>query len=155
MIKPLSGLDVDELLGREKKIIISKENAIPDFKQMLDKAENQSVIQDAARQLSNIIESRIKDTFGYNSDGQVIAELSVLREELTEMEEPKIYNDFMTQLKIRLLAEELGGDRRELWWKIKRSGLGLIEKSTSPQSRVTEEEAKQASSSVFETVCPC
>ena len=110
---------------------------------MLDKAEDPSVIEEAARQLSNIIESRIRDNFGYNSDGQVIAELSVLRDEMTEMEEPKIYNDFIAQLKRRLLAEQLGGDRKELWWKIRHSGLGLIEKTSSPQSTVTDDEAKK------------
>jgi len=56
-----------------------------------------------------------------------------------------LYNDFARQLKDKILKEELGGDRRELWWLIRRSKLGLIDESMSEQSDVSEEEAKEAS----------
>ena len=141
----MSGLDVDELLGRNKKVKISRENAIPDFRQMLDNAEDPNAIQDAANQLSSIIEAQIKDSFGDNGYGPALEELRVLREELTEMEEPGIYNEFITGLRRKLLAEELGGDRREMWWEIRKTRLGLIDKKASPQSDITEEEAKQVS----------
>jgi ATP-dependent DNA helicase 2 subunit 2 len=48
----------------------------------------------------------------------------------------------MKQLKEQILKEKLGGDRRELWWLIKRSKLGLIDQGQSELSTVTEEEAK-------------
>ncbi|MCJ1369411.1 ATP-dependent DNA helicase II subunit 2 [Loxospora ochrophaea] len=142
-IKPLSGLNVDALLKRDKKPKISRENAIPEFRQMLDTTEEFGAIQDAAKQLSTIIETHIKESFGDSGYGQAVEELSVLREEMTELEEPKIYNDFITDLKKKLLADQLGGDRREMWWEIRKNKLGLIEKRISPQSEVTEEEAKQ------------
>ncbi|KAL9121537.1 MAG: hypothetical protein Q9187_001908 [Circinaria calcarea] len=146
-VKPMSGLNVDELLGRKKKVKISRDNAIPDFRQMLDNAEDPNAIQDAANQLSSIIEAQIQDSFGDNGYGPALEELRVLREELIEMEEPGIYNKFITGLKRKLLAEELGGDRREMWWEIRKTRLGLIDKKASPQSDLTEEEAKQFLSS--------
>lgn len=65
-----------------------------------------------------------------------------MREELIDMEEPGAFNDYIRELKRKLLAEELGGDRREMWWEIKKSKLGLIEKKVSESSAVDEEEAK-------------
>ena len=152
-MKPISGLNVDELLGRKKKAKIFRENAIPDFRQMLDNAEDPNAIQDAADQLSSIIEAQIKDSFGDSGYGPALEELRVLREELIEMEEPGIYNDFMIGLKQRLLAEELGGDRKEMWWEIRKTRLGLIEKKTSPQSDITEEEARHVSIAPLDTCC--
>ena len=61
-------------------------------------------------------------------------------------DEPTLYNEFLVQLKEKLLKEELGGDRRELWWLVRRSKLGLIDERQSEQSKVTEEEAKEVSS---------
>ncbi|MCJ1485272.1 ATP-dependent DNA helicase II subunit 2 [Schaereria dolodes] len=150
-VKPLSGLNVDELLGRRnKKAKISRENPIPEFKQMLEAAEDPNTIQEAAEQLSNIIEAQISESFGDSAYGQVVEELGVLREEMTDMDEPGLYNEFVRRLKHKLLADELGGDRREMWWEIKRGKLGLIEKGEgprrSPLSVVTEGEAKQVCS---------
>lgn len=151
----MSGLNVDELLGRKKKVKISRGNAIPDFRQMLDNAEDPNAIQDASDQLSSIIEAQIKDSFGDSGYGPALEELRVLREELIEMEEPGIYNDFMVGLKRKLLAEELGGDRKEMWWEIRKIKLGLIEKKASPHSNITEEEAKQVSRTILDTCCQC
>ena len=114
---------------------------------MLDTAEDPNAISDAAKQLSSIIESQIKDSFGDRNYGQAVAELSVLRQELIELEEPEMYNEFMTGLKRKLLAEELGGDRLEMWWLVRKERLGLIEKGgvesgKSARSKVTSEEAK-------------
>ena len=112
---------------------------------MLDTGEDPNTIQDATRQLIGIIEARITDSFGDSGYGQALEELAVLREELTAMEEPGLYNDFIKSLKRKLLAEELGGDRREMWWEIRGARLGLIEKKVSSQTDVTEEEAKRVS----------
>ena len=59
-----------------------------------------------------------------------------------DLEEPGIYNDLIRQLKKKLLVEELGGDRREMWWEVRKNRLGLIEKKSSEVSTVDEEEAK-------------
>lgn len=65
-----------------------------------------------------------------------------MRQEMIEMEEPEIWNDFIRGLKGKLLGEDLGGDRREMWWEIRRHKLGLIERKASEPSTVNEEEAK-------------
>jgi len=38
-----------------------------------------------------------------------------------------------------------GGDRREMWWKVKKARLGLIDKKTSEVSDVSEEDAQAVS----------
>lgn len=141
--KPLSGLDIDELLHHEKRAKISPTNAIPEFKQMLATAETVEAIKDATNQMQKIIEDHIRTSFGDSNYDRVVEELGVLREELIDYEEPGLYNEFVRPLKEKILKEKLGGDRQELWWLIRRSKIGLIDKASSDRSEVTEEEAKQ------------
>lgn len=143
--KPLSGLDVDALLHKGKRAKISPENAIPEFKQALSATEDIEAVSGVVKQMSTIIEDQIRHSLGDANYDRVIEEVGVMRDELVAYEEPKLYNDFARQLKDKILKEELGGDRRELWWLIRRSKLGLIDKSMSEQSDVSEEEAKEAS----------
>lgn len=141
----MSGLDVDELLHREKRAKISPNNAIPEFKQTLASAETIDAVRDAVSQMEGIIENQIRDSFGDANYTRVIEELGVLREELIAYEEPSLYNEFLRRLKDKILKEELGGDRRELWWLIRRQRVGLIDKKASDRADVTEQEAKEVS----------
>jgi ATP-dependent DNA helicase 2 subunit 2 len=142
--KPLSGLNVDDLFRQQpKRAKISPENAIPEFKQMLARAEDIENIKDAVTQMSSIVESQIKDSFGDSSYARAVEELGVMRSELTELEEPVLYNDVLRSLKKKIMAEELGGDRREMWWIIRKNRMGLIDTRMSTVSDVTEDEAKE------------
>lgn len=132
----MSGLDIDALLGTQKRARISPENAIPEFRQMLEAIEDPSGIADAAKQFSDIIEANITRSFGDVIYEQVIAQLDVLREELRELEEPELWNDFLQALKSKLLSGKLGGDRKELWYMIRLEKLGLV---------TTQEEGGQTS----------
>ncbi|KAL1971063.1 hypothetical protein VTN77DRAFT_14 [Rasamsonia byssochlamydoides] len=145
--KPLSGLDVDELLRREKRTKISPNNAIPEFKQTLAYAETIDAVRDAVNQMESIIENQIRSSFGDANYDRVIEELGVLREELIAYEEPGLYNDFLRRLKEKILSDELGGDRRELWWLIRRKKIGLIDKTVSERADVSDQEAKEFLSS--------
>lgn len=139
----MSGLDVDALLGREKRAKITTENAIPEFKQMLETAEDISSIEEAAKQMGAITRSLITYSLGDSGYGRAIANLATMREELINMEEPALYNDFVKDLKKRLLGGELGGDRRDMMWEIRKAKLGLIDKRASEVSDVTEDEATE------------
>ena len=142
--KPLSGLNVDDLFRQQRKRVkISPENAIPEFKQMLARAEDIEHVKDAVNQMASIVENQIKDSFGDNNYARVVEELGVMRSELTELEEPVLYNEVLRQLKKKIMAEELDGDRREMWWSIRRNRVGLIDKRMSNVSDVSEEEAKE------------
>ncbi|KAI4217892.1 MAG: hypothetical protein LQ349_008968 [Xanthoria aureola] len=142
-VKPLSGLNVEALLGGDqKKARVSAQNAIPDFKRLLDSAESIDALRDAAQQLGKIIEGRIKDSFGNIAYARALDEIRTLREEMTEMEEPALFNDFARQLKRKLLAEELGGNRKDFWWEFRKSKLGLVDKKATETSDATEEDAK-------------
>ncbi|GES62790.1 ATP-dependent DNA helicase II subunit 2 [Aspergillus terreus] len=141
--KPLSGLDVDALLHQEKRTKITPNNAIPEFKQAVSQAENIDAIKNAVMQMTTIIEDQIKNSLGDANYERAIEGLGVTRDELISFEEPGIYNDFLKQLKDKIFKEELGGDRRELWWLVRKSKLGLINQRESDQSRVTEKEANE------------
>ncbi|KAJ5773424.1 hypothetical protein N7457_008320 [Penicillium paradoxum] len=142
--KPLSGLDIDALLSLEpKRTKISTENAIPEFKQTLSRAENVDAIHDAVHQMAKILETQITHSLGHSNYDRVIEGLRTMRDELVDYEEPSVYNDFVRQLKGKMLREELGGDRRELWWFIRKGKLGLIEKREVESSTVEDNEAEE------------
>ncbi|KAL9600568.1 MAG: hypothetical protein Q9219_003114 [cf. Caloplaca sp. 3 TL-2023] len=142
-VKPLSGLDVEALIGSDKKKAqVSSQNAVPDFKRMLNSAESIEGIRDAAQKLGAVIEKRIKDSFGDIGYARALEETGVMREEMVDIEEPDIYNDFAKALKHKLLTEELGGNRKDFWWEFRKSKLGLIDRQTSEASKATEEDIK-------------
>lgn len=112
---------------------------------MLDVVENISGIRDAVTQLGSIIETRVKDSFGDINYERAIEELDVMRSEMMEIEEPAIYNEFVKTFKTKLLQGELSGDRRDMWYGLKKAELGLIDSKQSESSTVTKEEAKLVS----------
>lgn len=136
---------MDALLGREKRTTISAENAVPEFKQLLAAAQNPQAIEEASKQMASVIVSLIKHSLGDSGYGRATEDLRVMREELIGMEEPRLYNDFIRDLKGKLLVDELNGDRREMWWEVRRNRLGLITDKESDVSDVGEEEAKSVS----------
>ncbi|KOS19437.1 ATP-dependent DNA helicase II subunit 2 [Escovopsis weberi] len=142
-VQPLSGLDVDALLGEEPRDRISPENAIPDFKHALAAAKEISEIQDISKQMDAIVRSLITDSFGDMKYNQAFECIGVMRDELSNLEEPGLYNEFARSLKSSILAGDLGGDRRDFWFQLRRANLGLIDKGQSEVSAVTSEEARE------------
>lgn len=128
-----------------KRAKISPENAIPEFKQLLLRADSVEVIHDAVKQMSAIIEMQIKNSLGDANYERVIEGLGTVREELVGFEEPALYNDLLRRLKEKILKEELGGDRRELWWLVRKGRIGLVDSTTSDRSEVSEKEAQEVS----------
>jgi ATP-dependent DNA helicase 2 subunit 2 len=142
--KPLSGLDVESLLGREKRRKLSLTNAIPGFKQMLESADDVKLIPEAAKQMGDIIHELIRTSLGDQWYAQALENLSVMREQMIEFEEPGTYNEFIHDLKNRLLHDGLGGGRKDLWFAIIRERkLGLIDSATAAASEVSEAEAAE------------
>ncbi|KAM5358800.1 hypothetical protein ACJZ2D_014975 [Fusarium nematophilum] len=143
-VKPISGLDVDALLGEgEKKGTIDPDNAVPEFKQILAATEELSEIEDAAKQMGAIITTFVTDSFGDAKYPRAMECLGVMREELINMEEPGLYNTFVRDMKKQLLSGALGGDRRDFWFKIRWSRMGLIDKKQSEVSDVSAEDADE------------
>ncbi|EEP80657.1 conserved hypothetical protein [Uncinocarpus reesii 1704] len=145
--KPLSGLNVDELLRGEKRLKISPENPIPEFKQTLANTEDVSAIEEAVKQMSVIMETQIRESVGDVNYDRTIEGIGTMREELIAYEEPGLYNDFIRRLKQKLLDDELGGDRREMWWLVRKNRLGLIDSHALDISDVTEDQAREFLSS--------
>jgi ATP-dependent DNA helicase 2 subunit 2 len=123
--------------------VISAENSVPEFKRAMAVAEDMAEIEDATKQLGQIIRQFITDSFGDALYARAKENMGVMRQELINLEEPGLYNAFVRDLKKRLLSGELGGDRREMWWNIKVSRLGLIDQGLSEVSKVTKEEADE------------
>ncbi|CAM1505423.1 Fc.00g110600.m01.CDS01 [Cosmosporella sp. VM-42] len=142
-IKPISGLDVEALLGEGDKGKIDPDNAVPDFKRALGVTEDLHEIEDAAKQMGAIIRSLITDSFGDSKYGQAMECLGVMREEINNMEEPSLYNTFARDLKKQLLSGALGGDRRDFWFKVRWSRMGLIDQKQSEVSDVASDEADE------------
>ena len=112
---------------------------------MLDSAESPAAIREAAESLSGVVEKHITDSFGGNLYGKAIEELSVIRTEMIELEEPGVYNTILRGLKEKLVKEELGGERKDFWYELRKSRLGLVDKKASERSDVGEDEAREVS----------
>ncbi|OTB17870.1 hypothetical protein K445DRAFT_315609 [Daldinia sp. EC12] len=145
--EPISGLDIDALLNQpqNKRKKINPENAIPEFKQMVEYANDEPEIESAAKQMGTIIRSVITNSLGDSGYDRAIENLGVFRDTMVKWEMPALYNSFLKDLKNRLLSGELGGDRRELWWQMKgaKASLGLVDQSVSEPSNITPEEAAE------------
>ncbi|CZR54384.1 related to ATP-dependent DNA helicase II, 80 kDa subunit (KU autoantigen protein P86) [Phialocephala subalpina] len=143
IITPLSGLDVDALLKGNKPKKISKENAIAEFKQILEDAESDNAVLNAVNQMSDIIRDLIKGSTGDSDFDRAQENIKVLREEMVDYEFPGYYNNFFKDLRKRLMKGELGGRRQEFWVNLKKARLGLIDNTALPTSDVSPEEATE------------
>lgn len=139
--KPLSGLDIDALLGNPKRVKIEASNLVPSFKQALAATDDLEDIQEAANEMAAQIRTLITNSVGDTAYGRALEAIRVMRDELTELEEPDMWNQFARELKSELLSGRLGGDRREMWWRVRNSKYGLIDQKKSFASSVSEDEA--------------
>ena len=112
---------------------------------MLDNAESPAALRDAAESLGALVAKHITDSFGGNLYGRAIEELRVMRDEMIEVEEPGVYNSILRKLKEKLVKEELGGDRKDFWYEVRKNRLGLVDNKASERSDVGEDEAKEVS----------
>lgn len=141
VIKPLSGLDIESLLVKHKPEHISKENAIPEFRQILTSAHTDEVIFEAVNEMSEIIRDLLQGTGDVNYQ-RAQENIKVMREAMVDFEFPEIYNDFIRDLKKRIFKKEFG-NQSEFWQNLKHERLGLIDTNTLPVAEVSPEEAKE------------
>ena len=139
--KPISGLDIDALLGNPKRVKIEPTNLVPSFKQALAATGDLAAIQEAADAMGAEIRVLVRTSVGDSAYDRALEALRVMRDEITELEEPEMYNNFIRALKTELLGGELGGDRREMWWRVRANKYGLVDQKKSLVSDVTEAEA--------------
>jgi ATP-dependent DNA helicase 2 subunit 2 len=153
--KPQSGLDIDALLRdpSNTRTTISAENAIPEFKQalaLLDSPDSdhadaalQVKIQDFTSQMAAHVENYIRYSVGDSGYGRAVETLGVMREELSDLDEPIMYNNVLRKLKDKISKKELGGDRAEMWYRIKVNKLGPVHSGVQDLADMTEDEAKE------------
>lgn len=144
VVKPLSGLDVDALLRTEHRTEIHADNAVPEFKQAVDTADSEEAITEAAKQMGGIIKGLVEHSVGDSGYARATENMVTMRQELVDLEMPGVYNEFLKELKKEIFEGKLGGDRREFWFEIGKSGrLGLVTERESEVGGVTEEEARE------------
>lgn len=145
-ITPLSGLDVESLLNSQKRLKISAENAIPEFKQLLVTSESDETVEDAADQMGAIIRGLVSTSTGNAEYDRAIENMKVMRDQSIKYDLVEKYNGFLHDLKSKVAKAELGGDRREFWFQaVKQNRLGLIDSETTSTSTVTHQEAREVS----------
>ncbi|CZT02065.1 related to ATP-dependent DNA helicase II, 80 kDa subunit (KU autoantigen protein P86) [Rhynchosporium agropyri] len=138
--KPASGLDIKALLtSRKKKNEIALENAIPEFKQMIEIANKDEDIEKATAQMGKTIRQSLHSTTGDAGHAVTFSQMKVFRDEMIDLDMPEIYNDFCHDFKKRIFAEEFG-DQRNFWAAFKFQKLGLI-RATGDSEGANEEEA--------------
>lgn len=144
---PLSNLDVAALLAQDpsrkaKSRRLDPKNAIAEFRQVFEAADDVEEVKDVCKQYGNILIDWIRHSVGDSKYGQAVEGILVMREELAEFEEPGMYNDFLADLKKKMFGGELNGDRELMWYKLRVGKLGPITKDESELSNITAEESK-------------
>lgn len=149
--KPISGLDVEALLaksssstqtgGPKRTVHIDPQNAIPEFKRVMHTPDDENLVKSAVTQMGKIVENLIRTSLGFANYNQAVELLGLVRQEMIDYEWSEFYNDLIRMLKQKVLKEELSGDHREFWWRVRVGKLGLIDNETSEYSTVTKEEA--------------
>ncbi|KAF4548829.1 ATP-dependent DNA helicase II subunit 2-like protein [Elsinoe fawcettii] len=133
---PMSGLDIDALLSssstpdvRKVKGRIDPRNAVPEFKQMFDLASRTGRDEEVTScfdQMGTVIEGLVRDSVGDAGYGRAVEGMAALREAGEEMEFFDWWNGWVRGFKGKVLREELGVERREFWFLVRRMGLGLL-----------------------------
>ena len=131
---------MEDLFRKEKRTKISPDNAIPEFKQRFDmNSDDMEDLEAAVMEMTEIIEERIRSSFGDQNYKWAVAALGAVREEMVEMEMLKPYRDLLERLKRKVMAGNLGGDRKEFWYSVR--NLGPINSVESKLSDLTPEDA--------------
>lgn len=139
----MSGLDVELLLNRETPREITKQDAIPAFKERINTTDSEEDIVTAIQEMSAVICDLVKNSTGDSGYARALENTRIVREEMVDLDHAKEYNDFIRDLKQKVLGRELGEGRNRFFWEIKTARLGLIDNTALENSDVTEEDAKQ------------
>ncbi|KIW67884.1 hypothetical protein PV04_07099 [Phialophora macrospora] len=143
--KPLSGLDIEKLLRKERpveqgKIHINPNNAIPEFKDIFKTTADMDIVKEAVKQMQQIIEDLVKRDYGQKNYDMIVEGLGTIRNETIGMEVPNYYNDVLREFKEKLFQGQLGENRGELWYRIRTGNIGFISKDEEELSEMTRDE---------------
>ncbi|KAF7879394.1 hypothetical protein EAF04_000590 [Stromatinia cepivora] len=141
VVKPLSGLDVEALLGREKRQKITVDNAIPEFKRALAGTDSTENVTKVTREMGDTVRTLLKRSTGNSTWAQAGEYLRTMRTELIDLIEPEVYNNFIEKFKKQLQNEDFD---RMFWFDVVRKDkLGLIHAGESGNTKRTEDEVRQ------------
>ncbi|KAH8153276.1 uncharacterized protein LAJ45_02863 [Morchella importuna] len=149
---PKSGLDIEALLNEDepsstsdapkKPKKISATNAIPEFKQRFTQTDDLDELISAGQEMLEIIKGLITHSLADTNYARACEMLKVIRDAFTEFDEPEVYNDIIKELKRAIYAEELDGDRVDMWREVRVNKLGLVTAKEGNGRGVEDDEAK-------------
>ena len=88
-----------------------------------------------------IAEKFVSDSLGDMNYPRVIEIMRVFREEMADLEAEGMWNEWLRGFKDKLLGGKLEGDRREMWWEVRKIRLGLLvakDEEERRRNKVTE-----------------
>lgn len=141
---PISGLDVGSLLhDRISSGKIDKANPIPEFKQMMEVTKESGDIGKTIDQMALIVKDIIRESVADLRYDQAIECLKALRQECIDCEASELYDEFVKDLKVKLLGGELSGDRKDFWSRLRKEKLGLVGPGEEPRSKLSSNQINQ------------
>ncbi|KAF2209263.1 hypothetical protein CERZMDRAFT_113966 [Cercospora zeae-maydis SCOH1-5] len=152
--KPLSDLDVAALLAqdpRRKSKRIDPKNAVPEFIQLVESAGGLQEFEEACKQLKFIIHDWIKHSVGNSAYGRAVEAIGAMRKACEDMEHPGPFHSFLAELKQKLLGGELGGDRKDMWFRVRQNKMRPLLKTECQGSDFTEEMSRKLMSAQLST----
>ena len=148
-VRPISGLDVDSLLKKgealsegakrsrknstKSSVVIGNRNPAEDFEKALDDGIQ---VVEAFEQLGEVIRQLVTDSLADTSYETASDALQAMRSQAIIWNESNLYNSYMDAFKSDLLADKLGGPRRDLWGKIVDLHIGLVSQTEAEDDAV-------------------
>ncbi|XP_071110687.1 X-ray repair cross-complementing protein 5-like [Haliotis cracherodii] len=109
-----------------------------DFQALISR-KDEDMFEEACKQMQKRVEQIVTDSFGTQFYGKAMECLKALRQECIKKQEAKVYNDFMTKYKDKLI----GKGKRDFWDQIVQDKQALITKMECEDGGVSKEEANK------------
>lgn len=115
---------------------------------MLDSIDDTTKFQQAVKQLETIIYDQIKKSTGDSLYEQAFGNIRAMREEMIDYEAPETYNQFLKDLKKKIINDELGDGRNQFIYLLGQKHLSLIDKMEAESSETSKTEAAEVRSQI-------
>ncbi|CAL1541131.1 unnamed protein product [Lymnaea stagnalis] len=132
----------DDLAGGIKNITkadvteVGSVTPIEDFRALVSRRDK-DMFEEACEQMQKRIEQIVMLSFGQQTYSKALDCLKTLRQECVKKSEPKVFNSFITNFKVILIAKS----KRDFWDQVVKGKQGLIYKKECEESGISKEEA--------------
>lgn len=139
---------VESLLDSTENISLS--NAVPQFKQRVEKLTEKEEFGELAGQMFRLVAELVRTSVDADADANNCSRacemLRVVRDESRELEWPETYNELLRQFKDGLVAADSPAGRRssssDMWATVRKFNLGLLTKDEAGQHTAAVDDAE-------------